>query len=249
MRILILTAIAVCAWGQAANPAGAAAPAFEAASVKPNHSASGHSSSHTRPANIQMTNEPLLRLITMAYEVKDYQVEGPAWIRSERYDVVAKAPVGTPERSMDPMMRTLLEDRFKLKAHRETKELPVYGLVAVKGGIRLTPVEAGGGSGLDHDGDEHGGVMKGTHITMPRLAEWLSRMMDRPVLDMSGIPGAYDFTLRYTKESEQGDAGGIVRYPVLPLAIQDQLGLRLEKRTAPIEVLVIEQAEKVPIEN
>jgi uncharacterized protein (TIGR03435 family) len=82
---------------------------------------------------------------------------------------------------------------------------------------------------------------------MEQFAGWISRTIDRPVVDMTGIKGEYAFTLKYARE-DQGETG-TVTHPVLPLAIQEQLGLRLEKRTAPIEVLVVDHAEKAPIGN
>src|SRR5579862_4223690 len=100
MRLLALAAIvALCLRAQSDAP-----PAFEAASVKPNRSGDGHSSSHTRESNVQMTNMSLRSIIIMAYEIKDYQLEGPPWLSSERFDIVAKAPVGTPDKKMMPMM-------------------------------------------------------------------------------------------------------------------------------------------------
>lgn len=243
MRIWVLAVAALCSQGQSE------APAFDAASVKPNHSGSGSSSSHTRESNIQITNVPLLSILAMAYELKEYQIEGPPWIRTERYDIVAKAPVGTKERAMAPMMQALLRERFKMETHRETKDFPVYGLVAIKGKFTLEKVDPKNGSSMNSNSDEHGGQLTATRTTMARMAEWMSHQVDRPVIDMTGIEGAFDFTLKFTTEREQQDPGNTVKYAVVPLAIQDQLGLRLEKRVAPIEMLVVDRAEKVPVEN
>src|SRR5579883_2910670 len=175
---LLLLLFAACpASAQSPEP-----PSFEAASVKPNRSGDGHSSSHTRESNVLMTNMSLRSIITWAYQIKDYQLEGPPWLAGERFDIVAKAPVGTPERQLAPMMRTLLAERFKLKTHKETREFPVYALVAAKGGIKLKPVEPGG-SGMDSSNNEKGGELKATKVTMARMAEWLSHSVDRPVID------------------------------------------------------------------
>lgn len=249
MRALILSLMAVSgvfAQGVAAQTDVAAA--FEAASVKPNQTGSGHSSSHSRPANIQMTNVTLRSIITSAFRIKDYQLTGPEWLRSERFDVVAKAPFGTKDAQLALMMQTLLAERFKLETHHETKDLPAYGLVVAKSGFHSKPAEGTGGSGMDSSSDDKGGELKAQRTSMARLAEWISGRMDRPVLDMTGVAGAYDFNLKFSLESANGDSD-TPRYPVLPLALQEQLGLRLEKRTAPIEILVVDRAEKVPIEN
>jgi uncharacterized protein (TIGR03435 family) len=245
MRTHLLTGLmAVCVAAAQSD----APPAFEAASVKPNHSGTHNSSTHTRPANVEMKNVTLRNIITSAYRIKDYQVSGPEWLRSERYDIVAKAPFGTPEAQIAPMLRTLLAERFKLETHSETKEFPVYGLVATKGGLIPQPAEAGEGSSMNTTIDDKGGELKAQRTTLARLAEWLSTRLDRPVLDMSGLTGAYDFNLKFSLENAGGDAD-TPKYPILPLALQEQLGLRLEKRTAPIEILVVDRAEKVPVEN
>jgi uncharacterized protein (TIGR03435 family) len=243
MRILILATLAISAGAQNGAP-----PAFDAASIKPNQSGSGHSSTHTRPGNVQMENASLRSIIKLAFEIKEYQLDAPAWIRSEHFDIVAKAPAGTPEKQLPAMMRTLLAERFKLETHRETREFPVYGLVLAKGGLKVQPVEPGG-TGMDTTSDEQGGVLKGSKVKMVNLAEWMSSYVDRPVIDMTGISGAYDLTLRFSRESERSDPGKTPQYPVVPLALQEQLGLRLEKKTAPIEMLVVDRVEKVPVEN
>jgi uncharacterized protein (TIGR03435 family) len=244
MRCLLLSAITLCAIAQSDAP-----PAFDAASVKPNASGDGHASAHTRTANVQITNRSLRFAIAMAYKIKEYQVQGPAWLASEKFDIVAKAPVGTPDEQLPLMMRTLLAERFNLKTHLETKEFPVYGLVPVKGRFKLKPVEAGD-SGRDTEHNKMGGQLTATKTSMDRLAQWLSNEVDRPVVDMTGIQGVYDFTLKFSPEkNETADADQAPRYPIVPLAIQEQLGLRLERRTAPIEVLVIDRADRVPVEN
>jgi uncharacterized protein (TIGR03435 family) len=242
MRTLLLTGLIAACGAIAQTP-----PAFEAASVKPNRSGSGSSHTRTRTANLGITNVPLSRIITMAYSLRDYQLAGPDWLRSERFDITAKAPLGTVDAQLMPMLRTLLAERFKLETHRETKSFPVYGLVATKG-FHLQPVDAAGGSGMDSNNDEKGGELKAQRTPMTRLAEWIAGRVDRPVLDMTGLTGAYDFSLKFSLESEKNDSD-MPRYPVIPLALQEQLGLRLEKRTAPIEILVVDRAEKVPIEN
>src|SRR5437764_5394491 len=133
------------------------------------------------------------------------------------------------------MLRTLVTERFHLKTHSETKEFPAYGLAVVKGKFRLQPVDAAGGSSVNSNGNEKGGELKAERVTMARLAEWIAAQTDRPVVDMTGLPGAYSLELKYSCEDDKADAD-TPRYPVLPLALQEQLGLRLEKRVAPVEV-------------
>ncbi len=248
MRTAVLACLLACL-----PPASAQTdplPAFEAASVKPNHSGSGSSSSHTRPANLQLVNMSLRSIIAMAYGLKDYQLTGPDWLNSESFDVVAKGAAGTTDKQLLLMLRDLLRERFKLAAHHETKAHAVLALLPTKAGFPLKPVAAaeGDGGSTNSNSDEKGGELKATQISLARLAEWLSGRLREPVLDMTGIPGVFDLNLKYSLESDQVDYG-TARYPVLPLALQEQLGLRLEKRTAPLDLLVIDRAEKVPVEN
>lgn len=243
MRALLFAILIVSAFAQTAPP-----PAFEAASVKPNRSGSGSSSSHTRTGLLQMTNVSLRSIITRAYRIKDYQLSGPDWLRTERFDINAKPPSGSTEEQLMPMLQTMLAERFKLETHRETKDFPVYALVESKGGFRFKPVDPTGGTNMNSSNDDKGGELKSERITMSRLAEWISSRVDRPVLDMTGLTGAYTFGLKFSIESEKNDSD-TAKYPIVPLAIQEQLGLRLEKRTAPIEILVVDRAEKVPTEN
>jgi uncharacterized protein (TIGR03435 family) len=113
--------------------------------------------------------------------------------------------------------------------------MPVYALVIGKGGLKMKEVEMGPGSS-----NLSGTKLTARKITMARFAEHLSGLVDRPVVDMTGSPGVYDYDLEWTK-----DAAG----PEIYTAIQQQLGLRLETRKAPVEMLVIDRAEKTPIEN
>jgi uncharacterized protein (TIGR03435 family) len=245
MRTLVLSGLLLgCSAFAQTDPA----PAFEAASIKPNNSGSGSSHSQTRPGFLRMENMSLRSIVTMAYKLRDYQVTCPDWMRTERFDITAKAKFGTPDAELMPMLQTLLVERFKLATHRETKDFPVYGLVAIKGKFTLEPVDPAGGSSTNSNSDEKGGKLEAERITMARLADWVSTRMDRPVIDMTGISGAYNLKLNFSRESEKND-NDTPKYPIVPLALQEQLGLKLEKRTAPIEMLIVDRVEKVPVEN
>ena len=117
-------------------------PAYVVASVKPNASFSDSSSSHGSTGQIVFTNLSLKRYIERAYNVKPFQVIGPDWMESVHFDITAKYPPDTKDADRPAMLRTLLEDRFKLAVHRESKEMPGYRLVVAKGGFKLKPVEA-----------------------------------------------------------------------------------------------------------
>jgi uncharacterized protein (TIGR03435 family) len=102
---------------------------------------------------------------------------------------------------------------------------------------------------MNSNSDDMGGQLKATKTTMERMAQWLSRQVDRPVIDMTGIQGSFDFELKFSKDNAKAESDNTPHYPIVTLAIQEQLGLRLEKRTAPIEILIVDRAEKVPVEN
>jgi uncharacterized protein (TIGR03435 family) len=202
-------------------------------------------------------NLTLRSMILRAYDVKDYQVEGPEWLRTERFDVTAKFPGPLPKdrekyaAALSAMMRKMLEDRFKVAVHREQKAFAVYGLVVGKNGIRFKEVPDTGSS-WDSD-DRH---LEATGVSMARFAEFLSREVDKPVLDMTGLKGAYSFKLDWVVEPRTVEVKSDVPVAAdgapgtnIPSAIQDQLGLKLETRKATIEVLVVDHAERVPTEN
>jgi uncharacterized protein (TIGR03435 family) len=224
---------------------------FEAVSVKPNKSGSNGSHSRSDQGMLTATNLSLRSMILAAYGMKDYQVEGPDWLNSERFDLAAKFPDALPldpekyNAALGSMMQKMLADRFKLAAHRDQKTFLVYGLVVAKKGIKFKEVPDGGSHNSNSDNNHY----TGASITMNRFAEFLARRMDLPVLDMTGLKGFYDLTLDWVPEPRQpGDAGSLSD-PALPLALEEQLGLKLETRKAPIEILVVDHVERVPTEN
>ncbi len=237
VHVLLCASLAACAFGQQA----AEVLEFEAASVKPNKSGSNHSESHGTPGQLVALNMSLRAYICRAYNVRDYQVSGPDWMGSEKFDIVAKYPPHSGDSQPGPRLQKLLADRFKLAIHRESKEFPVYALVAAKNGLKIKPVEDNG----DHGSNTERGKFVGTGITMARFAEFLARNMDRPVVDLSEIKGVFNITLEWTPDEAGQDTGG----PTLLTALQQQLGLRLQPQKAPIEMIVVDHAERVPVEN
>jgi uncharacterized protein (TIGR03435 family) len=161
---------------------------------------------------------------------------------TERYEVTAKFPAVTGFGEARQMLQTLLTERFQLAVRRESKEMPVYALVVGKDGFRLKETEMGAGGSSSAPGK-----LTATKMSLNQFAELLSGQLDRPVVDFTGIHGAYDFTLQWAPDtnanSDPGPAADIY------VAIQQQLGLKLETRKAPVEMLIIEHANKAPVEN
>ena len=195
-------------------------------------------------------------LITYAYDVKRYQVSGvPSWADSnnlacDRYDVSAKAEAdGTLSQAQAKvMLRNLLADRFHLRFHREMKDMPIYALVVAKNGPKLKEAAPDAQIILRLSSGPKGPEMTVTAGTMAQLVNQFSNAngVDRPVLDKTGLTGAYDYKLTWTPElgAPRNDSETVSIFT----ALQEQLGLRLEPQRAPIEVLVIDSAER-PSEN
>jgi len=229
----------------------ASAQEFEVVSIKPNHSGSGGSHSHGDRGMIAATNVTLSSLIVDAYGLNDYQIEGPPWLKEERYDFTARFTETSPDdrkRVYGIMLQKMLAERFKLQTHREEKSSAVYGLVVTKAGIKFREAANPNGDGSDAHGEHY----EGKGIAMAALADFLLRFEDLPVVDMTGLKGRYDLTLDWSPEPKNpkpGDPPPAGPFPYLPEALQEQLGLKLENRKAPIDFLVVDHAEKIPTEN
>jgi bla regulator protein BlaR1 len=240
--------------GRAQTPARALA-VFEVASIKLNKSGARGGRFSTETSGIVATNMPLRTFIKAAYGVQDYQLSGgPGWLDSERYDIAAKSEGAVLDDKLLLMLRALLEDRFKLTLHREKKELPGYALVIGKSGLKVHEVEHEGKSWTRFGR----GSLNGHEVSMSALADALSGRLGRPVVDSTGIKGFFDVNLEWTPDQSQprgpkesvepvpadDGAGG----PTIFTALQEQLGLKLEPRKGPVEILVIDRIEK-PSEN
>jgi uncharacterized protein (TIGR03435 family) len=261
-------------------------------------------------ARVDIANLSLADLVRIAYRVKSYQIAGPNWMKGERFDIAAKLPQGASPDEVPEMLRQLLADRFKLVAHRETKEHAVYGLVVGKSGAKLveapvdaaspaksaSPVAPGGpgpmqlsadASSLLISGEQTGAIrvasgaggtmrLEAQKATMTALADMLSRILDRPVVDLTGLKGTYQLTLNLAMQDmhamvqfagatppgpgmgggemhgagadARGGAQGSDASSSVFENIQ-QLGLKLDARKASMEMLVIDHLEKASLEN
>jgi uncharacterized protein (TIGR03435 family) len=171
---------------------------FEVASVKPSKPGSRFSMTRSPGGRLTVTNATLKMLIKAAYHLKDYQLSGgPAWIDSDRFDIVAKADDGSDD--MASMLQALLADRFKLKIRRETKEFPVYVLLPAKSGPKLRQAAEDARSG----GTVGRGHLTGHKMSMTELADVLSGDLDRYVIDRTGINGVFEIDLEWTPDAVQ----------------------------------------------
>ncbi len=266
LAIAALTLGACYAFAQTAAPR----PEFQVASIKLNKSESRGTMVSPYPGGrFTARNAPLLRLIELAYRIKDFQISGaPAWLAEERYDIEAKAEGDPDFAATYSMLQPLFEDRLKLKFHRETRQETVYALVVAKAGKLPEAGECGPSAERSKRSLPFcGGIftlpgrIAGDSITLAQFINPLSSLTGRIVLDKTGLTGKYNFDLRYKPEPTQFQARpglaatGIVAVPNADLdrpylftAIQEQLGLKSKSQKCPIEMMVIDHVER-PSEN
>lgn len=230
----------------------AASPVFDVATIKPADPGETGPGDIPRnmtsePSHFAMKNVPLRYAIEWAYDLKDYQVFGPDWIKNDnRYDIVANAPGPASEDDMRKMLQALLLQRFQMQAHRETRNLDVYALLPGKGPSKLVAATADEQTAL---GAGPNGTAKFTKQPVSRFTFLLTRRMDRPALDMTGLKGEYDFTIDLSGLGFNGNPPQDTNAPSIFTTVQDNLGLRLVAQKAPVDVLVIDRVEKVPTAN
>lgn len=188
---------------------------------------------------VNITDNTLKDLIRLAYLVKEYQISAPAWMSSEKYEVIANMPAASDRSQAPEMLKSLLDTRFHLQLHTETRQLAVYALVVAKSGPRL----AAGGSIVWTDSAR--GHLRAANSTLATFADKLTKLAGHPVVDETGIRGTYDFDLTFDSElnTSPGDAS-----PMMGAALAG-VGLKLEKRTVPMNVLIVDRADKIPAEN
>jgi len=200
-----------------------------------------------RNGMLTLTNATLNDCLRFAYEItSDQQIAGPDWMhdKSQRYDIIAKALPETPRTEMLSMLQALLTERFQIRMHREPRELNYYAFVPAKKGVKIEPSKEGGAGPNERNG---GGHIIRRQISMTMLATLLARFeLHGIVLDQTGLKGTYSVDLEWTPANAPADAAP---GPSLFTAVQEQLGLRLEARKGPVEVMVIDSALKVPVEN
>jgi uncharacterized protein (TIGR03435 family) len=243
MQKLVLCVFAAVLTGYGQNPR----LTYEAATIKPNASGSNGSSTNGSKGQIVFTNATLKRLIERAYEAKPIQVTGPSWLEDVRFDITAKYPPETKQSDRSLMLRTLLEDRFGLVTHPETKELPGYSLLVGKGGLKVQPAETGDSS-MNSNGDGRSTTLTVSGVTMPEFADYLTRHLAEFVVDRTGAGGKYAFKMRWASD-EQLAAGDPDPAPSLFTALQEVLGLKLQPQKVPVKMVVVDKVERAPTEN
>jgi uncharacterized protein (TIGR03435 family) len=216
-------------------------PKFEEASVKRIDQGMIHNV--LGPGTVILRGDPLRIILTLAFNMKTYQITGPAWLDEDCFEIVATMPSGASTDQIPAMLQVLLAERFKLAAHKEDRPRPVYALVVDRNGPKFKEAN------FKRFGLRAGQVMfnfNGTQgfkgpMTMAKVALFLSNKLDRSVQDSTGLQGTYDIDLSWSPPDD----------PSLDVftAIKESLGLKLEPQTAPLQMLVIDRIERTPTAN
>ncbi len=247
--LLLFVTLAVVAYSQS----------FEAASIHPSANSPTTREGYARekidasPGSLVMTNTLLSSAIRWAWNIRDYQIlNAPDWLNSTTWDISARAPQSASPEAMRPMLQALLQTRFHLAVHHETRDLALYELTIAKGGPKLAK------SAAEAKPDMHprGGSLVFRNFTMPDLAAALARRpirVDRPVTDHTGLQGQYDFALNVSPDPDSlksaleamdsGTGDTLFNY------LEHQLGLKLQSRKGPVDVVVIDRIDKTPTSN
>jgi uncharacterized protein (TIGR03435 family) len=236
-----------------------AQPTFDAASIKPSTAQSMGGGFNLPAGRLNARNRSLRELIQFAYDIHEYQLTGgPGWMDTDRYEVVASAGGQSNTAEKRLMLQKLLADRFGLVFHAETREVGGYALTIAKGGPKLHPPASDEASLMLGRTPKGLRNMIGKNQKTSGLIMVLADLLDHPVLDATGLTGSYDFYLEWAPEvgesalSLRKDSSAASEPPPdgqsIFTAVQEQLGLKLESRKAPIEIRVVDRAEKPALE-
>jgi uncharacterized protein (TIGR03435 family) len=250
---------------------------FDVASIRENKPSNSYTmtiAAQLHSSNFRVTSFSAMDLITMAYRIQRFQIsDAPDWAYSTRFDIQAKSDSSVEEAlaklsdhqaqlEKRHMLQTLLSDRFQLKTHRGTKELPAFELTVMKNGSKLQETKVDPTSSeestdaahpkmpsLYQRGDGDRGYEFVAHgASMESIVEMLEEQFQTTVLDKTGLTGNYDFTLQYNDAVTNHSTDDDTAWPPLIKAIQERLGLKLQSTKAPVSILVIDHIEK-PSEN
>jgi uncharacterized protein (TIGR03435 family) len=264
--LLAACLLAITAHGLFAQPP--APLSFEAATIKINNGENRRFSFAASPGRLHVVGNPTSNLIGNAYGIHNDIEGGPEWINSDLYDLEAKAEGNPTEKQMMQMLQMLLEDRFKLKVHVEQREEPVFELLPVKSGIKIQReteqdcVRRDSARQPKTEPDLNPSAFCGNNTVLPKgtnmqwtltdsdmtnLAETLSGMVGRKVIDKTGFHGTFSFQAEFMRDQSATSVPDLTGTSILNV-LQGQLGLRLESVKGPVDVLVIDRIER-PSEN
>ena len=196
---------------------------------------------------VRLTNATLLECLRFAFGIgNNFQIVGPDWIHSTeyRFNVFAKAPANTPPAEIRLMLQNLLAERLRIAMHREQRELAYLALMVSKNGLKLR--EATPGSDASGNRQVAGNIASNS-ISIAELTSLLSHFLGQPVLNQTGLGGWYDVKLQWTTDA--GAPDDLAANAAIFAALEEQLGLTLERRHGPLEVIVVDSAEQKPVKQ
>lgn len=221
-----------------------ARPEFEVASIKPSRASSSGAvavGTQTAPDTVTLTGIKTRDLIARAYSLNPYQITGPDWLDEELYDIVAKSHAPVPDSEQRLMLQSLLAARFGLSSHTGTRELACYELVVDKAGLKIKPASPDDSLPPRYFPNAGATAIRANSISLKRLADLLTPKADRPVLDKTGVSGAFDIDLKWANDLGAATDPG----PSLFTAVREQLGLNLEgRRNCSIETLFVDKIDR-----
>lgn len=264
-RTALCLGLTLTAAGAAFGQSPPAPTTFEVASVRVSQAGKSGGEGSRReniqfsPDSVTMRNVSFRSSIRWAYRVMDYQINGPDWLGNERYDIAAKSASPVTEDQLRVMLQALLADRFKLSFHRVTKELPAFVLLVGKNGPKFKESAKDGEMSVRPDQGRLQVIVQRAPVS--QLVDGLSQMLRAPIIDQTGLKGKYDVTIDVAKyipdmeaarksAAENGaGAAALDPVPIIMNGLQEELGLKLESRKVPLDLLIVDHAEKVPTEN
>lgn len=248
--IAAITLVASCALAQTPTPvkpmAADAHPSFAVATIKPHDPDSPRQGFEISGDRFGLIDQSVSTLMTYAYSINRHQIDGPAWLGEERYDILGRADIeGEPNlRQQQEMVQKLVAERFQLRFHVKKREMSVYALRIAKGGPKLARA-ADSDAKFDEHSDGHGLETTRTY-TSASLANFVLVEQffysSRPLVDQTGLTGQYDFKLHYSYDEVHNTDPDAP--PGMFTAIQEQLGLKIEPAKAPVDVYVIDHVEQ-----
>jgi uncharacterized protein (TIGR03435 family) len=254
MRLLTTTLSALLA---VARLLTAGQPAFETASVRRADRCVGKTS--VDPAMVTLNGVPLKLVLMSAFKVRPDDISGPSWLDTEYFEIIGKFPTSATRDQLPEMLQSLLAERFKLTAHKETRSRSGFDLVLDKNGPKLKATDSNDPVAAAHAGQVSFGFAPGREVirgsmTLATFTRLLSNRLKAPIQDLTGITGKYDIDLTWTPDVAPQDSSDAVSLPAAPAvdvftAVRSSLGLKLEPRRQQIEILVIDRIERSPTEN
>jgi len=228
---------------------GAQTPGFDVASVKVSAAGRRGSRIEAPPGSLIMNNVTLLEVVAWAYHVFEYQVTAPGWMGEQRYDISAKAGSPVEEIELRKMLQGLLAERFQFEMHRQTKEMQAYVMTIAKGGHKMQ--EASNAGAMDVKPKGMGATV--LRADLDELAAMASKPLQAPVVNETGLKGKWDFTVDatpYLTPEVMANAKSPTDLIGLGItAMREQLGIKVESKRVAVQMIVVDRAERIPVEN